>query len=433
MSQKSIKTLEGTYGIIKQTKTASIVKKIYKHGDLYFTTIKEIAVYRAISAYGHEDLFVKIYRIKPNKIYMEKYDDNLNNVNFKVMPMCDKLKIIGSLIKAMSALHSMMIIHGDIKPENIMINSPDDVKIIDFGLANLGQYSPETCTNQSHEIYTWLWRAPEIHAKSRYNMKADIWALAIVFLRIIIFVAEDSYIPTLNKLFSQIKSLPKNDQLLATKNILKGLFTRDNDLGRFAHLHNAPELFDLIVHMLVPNHEWRYDIITISEKFALIEKEFSEIETNVPNTLIPSGIPPGIPSGIPPRITHEYSNRKERFFELQKIYHIGQDNNLSYQIIMHSFILYDMIYCKCPDFQQLGIEFSCIYISCALYYNSRSGIFGGGILAKDGIIKILQLLDYNIYTKNYVDDLVKSYGNISIEQRISTLLKNYINRKELFS
>jgi hypothetical protein len=412
MSQKQIKTtsqFEGTYGIIKQTKTASIVKKIYKHDALYFTTIKEIAIYRAICAKGHSDLFVKIYKIKPNKIYMEKYEGNLNNVNFKHMTMCDKLKIIGSLINAMSALHNMMIIHGDIKPANILINTPDDVKIIDFGLANLGYYSPSVCISQCHEIYTWYWRAPEIHSKARYTNKADIWAMGLVFLRIIIFVAEDSFVCIMNKLFAQIKSLTRQEQLTATKNILKGLFIRPDNPERFAQLHECPALFDIIVHMLIPNPEWRYDIKTIREKFALIE--------HMP-MLVPVIFVPDI-------LEFKYSDRQERLFELQKIYHIGQDNNLSYQIIMHSFVLYDMIYCKDPEFHQVGIEFSCIYISCALYYCHGNNIFGGGILEKEGIIKILQLLDYNIYTSYIIMPTTLT--------EIMQLIKDYIYKRKILN
>ena len=411
--------IEGTYGIIKQTKTENIVKKIYKHDALYFTTIKEIAIYKTIATFGYADLFIKIYRIAPNKIYMEKYVGNLNTVNFKEMPFENKLKIIGSIINSMQVLHSLDIIHGDIKPENILMNSPDDVKIIDFGLANLGHFAPDTCTGQCYNIYTWYWRAPEIHAKTRYSSSADIWALALIFLRIVVFAAEDSFVPLMNKLFAKIKTLPKSEQIIATKNILKGLFNRPNDNNRFEHLHNNDGLFDIIVRMIIPNHELRYNINKVSEKFNslinIVEKDTSNLKknNNERNLCKP-----------------KYSDRPERFIEMQRMYNIGQDNNLSYQIIMHSFMLYDKIYNTAPDFQSTGIEFACIYISCAIYMSGCT-IFGGGILQKDGIIAILQLLDYNVYDYNYIDILMKLTKNNNDTSDILKVFKDYINKRPI--
>ena len=39
------------------------------------------------------------------------------------------------LFKAMSHLHAQNIIHRDLKPQNIMIDKNNNVRLIDFGLA----------------------------------------------------------------------------------------------------------------------------------------------------------------------------------------------------------------------------------------------------------------------------------------------------------
>ena len=42
---------------------------------------------------------------------------------------------IKSLLEAINHCHALKIVHGDIKPDNIMINKHNMVRLIDFGLS----------------------------------------------------------------------------------------------------------------------------------------------------------------------------------------------------------------------------------------------------------------------------------------------------------
>lgn len=399
----------GAYGIIKTAKDGITAYKKFKNGSTCISTIREIVIYKTLEHNKLDHLFLKIIRYKPHKIYMEKYKTNLNEVSFKpgIITLSSKIDILYKLLVSLHALHSINVIHGDIKPENILWNSETDIKVIDFGISNLGGYNRYTSIPQSNNIYTLYWKPPEIISDSIYTNKADIWAMALVFIRVLVFIDEASYVPLLNKLFNNIKNLPFGEQYRATHNILRGIFSRP-DTERFADLFSNELIFDLIINMILPNPKARYDI-----NACLSHKLFSSYEKPV-ISLYP--------------YPKKYSLIETRTKSLEKIYNIAIDNNLSYQIVMHSFILYDNIYTSDINIKLPSVELSCIYISCALYYSHH--IFGGGILDKKEILSILELLDYNIYYTNYVDELINEINkDFSVEVTFKNIFKDYINMR----
>lgn len=48
----------------------------------------------------------------------------------------DKIKLyIYQILKGLAYLHSLNVIHRDVKPENLLVNEKDQLKICDFGFA----------------------------------------------------------------------------------------------------------------------------------------------------------------------------------------------------------------------------------------------------------------------------------------------------------
>jgi serine/threonine protein kinase len=63
----------------------------------------------------------------------------------------------------MKYVHSASVIHRDLKPGNLLVNSDCELKICDFGLSRgFAQISGENVTHLTEYVATRWYRAPEI-------------------------------------------------------------------------------------------------------------------------------------------------------------------------------------------------------------------------------------------------------------------------------
>lgn len=91
-------------------------------------------------------------------------------------------KYFCQLIGGVEYLHSKGIVHRDVKPENLLLNDSDQIKIADFGLATLFQYRGNERMLTS-PCGTAPYVAPEVLSKSEYKAQpTDIWSCGIVLV-----------------------------------------------------------------------------------------------------------------------------------------------------------------------------------------------------------------------------------------------------------
>jgi len=96
----------------------------------------------------------------------------------------EALGVVPQICDALQYTHDEGVVHRDIKPDNILIDSSGRVKIADFGLAKLLQPGAKdaTLTGDAQVMGTLHYMAPEQISKPReVDHRADIFSLGVVF------------------------------------------------------------------------------------------------------------------------------------------------------------------------------------------------------------------------------------------------------------
>ncbi|HXZ80407.1 MAG TPA: protein kinase [Terriglobales bacterium] len=94
-------------------------------------------------------------------------------------------------LQALVVAHERGILHGDIKPENIMLTQSKVVKILDFGLARqiprAGSAPGENPTTSEARALTGTpaYMAPEILLEQPPDQRADIFSMGVVFYEVL--------------------------------------------------------------------------------------------------------------------------------------------------------------------------------------------------------------------------------------------------------
>ena len=87
------------------------------------------------------------------------------------------------IAKGLETAHEKGIIHRDIKSSNIMITSKDQIKIMDFGLAKMGEGTHLTKVGTT--VGTVAYMSPEQALGKEADAQSDIWAFGVVLYEMI--------------------------------------------------------------------------------------------------------------------------------------------------------------------------------------------------------------------------------------------------------
>jgi Nif-specific regulatory protein len=103
---------------------------------------------------------------------------------FKELDYQKFYQILIEILKTLEFLHSKGIIHGDIKPSNILISSEEEgnpvVKFTDFGFAEYGKV-----IEQPYWKGTIPYLAPEIIRGEEYNHQVDLYSLGVMLYEVL--------------------------------------------------------------------------------------------------------------------------------------------------------------------------------------------------------------------------------------------------------
>jgi len=173
--------------IHKPTLETRAVKVISLHNNehVLLAAYKEIKILREL----HHENVLRIYNAykSDTKLYIvTEYCDggSLNQIYSKAQaPFSEKqiVSIIYQVLKALDYIHSLGVIHRDIKGPNILVGKNFKVKLADFGCS--GITGKEKNQIKTSFVGTPYWMAPEVIQNASglksYNEKVDIWSLGI--------------------------------------------------------------------------------------------------------------------------------------------------------------------------------------------------------------------------------------------------------------
>lgn len=94
-----------------------------------------------------------------------------------------KLDVCLQIASTMAYLHSLRICHRDLKPQNILMAAENQVKVADFGLANVGDSSHSSMATFAGTI---SYMDPVIlRGESHYTNAADVYSFGVMMNEIL--------------------------------------------------------------------------------------------------------------------------------------------------------------------------------------------------------------------------------------------------------
>eukprot|EP00049_Salpingoeca_infusionum_P003118 m.63763 g.63763 ORF g.63763 m.63763 type:complete len:475 (-) comp11964_c1_seq1:25-1449(-) len=115
------------------------------------------------------------YLSKDLKQYMDECDSFIDMKNIKLF--------LFQLLRGLDFCHAKKVLHRDLKPQNLLINSAGELKLADFGLARAKSVPIKTYSN---EVVTLWYRPPDVLLGSvDYSGNIDMWGVGCIFAEMV--------------------------------------------------------------------------------------------------------------------------------------------------------------------------------------------------------------------------------------------------------
>jgi serine/threonine protein kinase len=188
----------GAYGVVvsaidTQTQRRVAIKKIekaFEHPVYSKRTLRELKIMRLM----RHDNILKLLTIQlPTSldefndlyIFTELLETDLSSIIKSSQPLTAEHTqfFLYQLLRGLKYLHSANILHRDLKPRNILVNTNCDLKICDFGLSRAELVGLEVSSGSMSDYVATRWyRAPElILTYKKYTKALDVWSVGVIF------------------------------------------------------------------------------------------------------------------------------------------------------------------------------------------------------------------------------------------------------------
>ncbi len=96
----------------------------------------------------------------------------------KILSIDETLNYLFQVINALKDLHNENIMHRDLKPQNIIVNFDDTLKLMDFGIVQASEDQSITQTN--YVVGSVEYMAPEVLKGNKATPRSEIYSLGIM-------------------------------------------------------------------------------------------------------------------------------------------------------------------------------------------------------------------------------------------------------------
>ena len=292
----------GAYGVVaaaRDSTTGEVVaiKKIeraFEHQVFTKRTLRELKLLRALR---HENIIHLNTILRPldtnhfDEIYcvFELMETDLASIIKSPQPLSEEhcQFFLYQILRGLKYIHSRNVIHRDLKPRNLLVNSNCDLKICDFGLArcDFSTLSRQTAAMTDYVATRW-YRAPEVILTwEKYTKAIDMWSVGCIFAELMgrqpIFPGVDS--SNQIQLIVDVLGFPKDEVIHKirsekAKSYLQRLPKRKPTDFSILFPHASPHACHLLRGLLSFDPEERFSVNQAIEHPYLASLHFMEDE-----------------------------------------------------------------------------------------------------------------------------------------------------------
>ena len=221
---KTTKDIVALKIITKSGKSEKEIENLRKEFEIQ-KDLNHPNIVRIIETFETKSRLISVTEYVPGELH-KLFDVYKDNGRKRRLPEAKVREIAIDLMSALFYLHQNRILHRDIKPQNILIDTQGRAKLCDFGFARNLSLDTHVLTSIKG---TPLYMAPELIQEQPYDYAADIWSLGCILYELSVGeppFSTKSIFNLINKVRYDAIVMPQ-DMSNTLRGFLQGLLEKD--------------------------------------------------------------------------------------------------------------------------------------------------------------------------------------------------------------